>query len=435
MKSRLFLGFSAVLNLVLLGTVCHFALRRPESRPVLREVRIAPASEPGAATVSETNPESRVADPGVEEFSWAQLVSLDFKVYRDRLRAIGCPEATVRDIIIAEINEQFRPKRAAIVAAAQSRYWEIAAKGKKAFEEVEASLDKVDEEHQALIEEVLGKDAEDEPADRERQMRSRDHRYAWLPAEKRSSLIDLELEYQKRTQAIWEEVGKRPNTEPQAQDQEKIKALEDEFAAARKRLMSSEEFSEFRLRDSPAGNWARNLPGFEPTETEWRAVAQLKLEYEEKALPNAPEMDEAFARRYGLPIPDGSQADAPVDLRRQMEAELNAAMKSTLGAERFIEYQLAANPDYQQTKRIVDRYELPESLAKQAYELQRTAAAHAEAVGADENLTEEARLSVLAALRKETERALATTLGPKVFSTYQEYHGDWLKHLDQTPKK
>ena len=35
------------------------------------------------------------------------------------------------------------------------------------------------------------------------------------------------------------------------------------------------------------------------------------------------------------------------------------------------------------------------------------------------------------AIRQETEHVLTTTLGARVFSTYQEYHGDWIKQLDQ----
>ena len=434
MKSRLFLLLSIALNLVLLATICHFALRRTESKPVLREVRIAPATEPAAVVANEINSEPMLTDPGVEAFSWAQLVSPDFKVYRDRLRAIQCPDDTVRDIIIAEINEKFRPRRAEIVANAQGRYWEITVKGRKAFEEVEATLDKLDEEHQALIEEVLGKETEDEGSMRDGQTRYWERNYAWLPAEKQRSLIDLELEYQKRNQTIWNEVVKRSDNAPTDDDHQKIKTLEDELAFARQRLMSPEEYLEYRRRNSPAGSWARSLGGFEATETEWRAVAQLKLEYEDalqEAFPNAAEMDETFAHRYRAWIPNGSQGVAQEDVRRKMQAELNAAIKSALGTERFTEYQLASNSDYQQTKRIIDRYELPESLAKQAYELQRAATVHAEALGADANLTSEARLSALAAIRKETERALATTLGPKVFSTYQEYHGGWLKGLDQ----
>ena len=438
MKSRFIVVFSVALNLVLVGAICHFALRPAELKPVLREVRDIPASEPAPVTVVETNSEPEVTDPGVEKFSWAQLVSLDFKVYRDRLRSIECPEATVRDIIIAEINEVFRPKRTEILAAAQSRYWELSAKGKKALEEVETSLEKLDEEHQALIDEVLGRDVEDEESERKRQTQSWERHYSWLPADKRSSLIDLELEFRKRTQAVWEEVGNRPNPEPLPQDREKVRALGDELAEARKRLMSPEEFLEYRLRDSSAGHWGGNLPGFESTETEWRAVSRLKLDYEEalrKALPPSPEMDETFARRYGLPVPNASETARREEVLQQMAAELNKAMKSALGTERFAEYQLASSSDYQQTKLIIDRYELPESLARQAYELQRTASTHAEATSTDVSLTPEARLNALAAIRKETERALATTLGPKVFSTYQEYHGGWLQNLDQIPEE
>ena len=45
------------------------------------------------------------------------------------------------------------------------------------------------------------------------------------------------------------------------------------------------------------------------------------------------------------------------------------------------------------------------------------------------------RASALAAIRQETERVLTTTLGARVFSTYQEYHGDWIKQLDQKPEE
>ncbi|MFO1512339.1 MAG: hypothetical protein U1F83_05395 [Verrucomicrobiota bacterium] len=440
MKSRPLIWLSLGLNLILLAAVCHFALRRPASRPVPREVRMIPVSEPVTDTTTETNSESAMTDPGVEAFSWAQLTSTDFKVYRDRLRAIGCPEETVRDIIIAEINEKFRPRRAEIVTSVQGRYWEITAKGKNALKEWETALEKLDEERQALINDVLGKNPADEQTNNEQQTRWWTNRYAWLPAEKQGRLVELEQESQKRTQAIWEEIRKRPNTQPTAEDNQKFKALQDELTTARQQLLSPEEYLEYRLRGSSAGSWAGNLQGFETTETEWRAVARLKLDYEDALKQAFPETDEvagAFANRYGTPLPppDASEASAQEEVRRQMQAELEAAMKSTLGAERFAEYELASNSDYQRTKRIIERYQLSETLAKRAYELQHTAAAHARATRADANLSDEARASALAAIRQETERALATTLGAKVFNTYQEYHGDWLKQLDQVPEK
>jgi hypothetical protein len=438
MKSRLFLWLSLGLNLLLLAGVCLFALRRPESKPVLREVRTTPMNEPVSSPVTEANSEVVLTNAGVEGFTWAQLVSPDFKVYRDRLRAIGCPEATVRDIIVAEIIEKFRPRHSEIVAGVQGRYWEITAKGKKALEEWANSLEKLGDEQQTLIEEVLGKDTEGEELVRDRRTSSWERRYAWLPAEKQQRLVELEQEFGKRNQAIWEEIGKRSDSQPTEADNQKLKALQDEIAATRQGLLSPEEFSEYRLRDSSAGNWARSLSGFEATETEWRTVAQLKLDCEEalkKAFPETDEAGWALAGRYGLPAPPNSaEKPASAEVRRQMQAELEAAMKSALGPDRFGEYQLAASSDYQQTRRIIERYQLPESLAKQAYELQRTATSHAEAARGDASLSDEARASALTAIRLETARALATTLGAKVFNTYQEYHGDWLKRLDRTPR-
>ena len=437
MKSRLLFWISLGLNLVLLAAVCHFASRPSGSKAAPREVRITATNEPVAASLTETNAET-VDSPGVEAFSWAQLASADFKVYRDRLRAIGCPEETVRDILIAEINEKFRSRREEIVASFQARFWEITAKGKKALEKWETSLKKVDEERQALIEEVLGKHPEDEEVTRERQTRRWENHYSWLPAEKQERLVHLELEFGKRNQTIWEEIRKRPDGEATAEDNQKVKALAAELAAARQQSLSPEEYQEYRLRNSSAGNWARNLEGIEVAETEWRSVAQLKLEHQEaleKAFPQTPEMDEAFARRYGLPVPDSAEAVRQTEVRQQMQAELDAAMKSALGPERFAEYQLARNSDYQQTRRIIERYQLSESLAKQAYEMQRAAAAHAEATRADANLSAEARAGALMAIRRETERALASTLGAKVFTTYQEYHGNWLNQLDQLPEE
>jgi|GEM_PF-543301 len=437
MKSRLLWWVSLGLNLALLAMICHLALRQVVFRPVPREVRLTPSQHPGAAAATETNAVAAVPDPGVEAFTWAQLVSPDFKIYRDRLRAIGCPEATIRDILLAEINEKFRQARAKILAGVQQRYWEVTAKGNDALKAWETPLEKLSEERQALMKEVLGEDSEDQPSDLERQTRSWEKSYAWLPAEKQARLVELELQFQERNRAIWEEIRQRPNNEATAEDRQKLKALQAQQTASREQLLTPEELLEYRLRNTGAGGWARNLSGFEATETEWRAVARLKLEYQEAlqhAFPETPGMDEAFARRYGLPAsPDSAAAAAQAELRRQMQAELEAATKAALGPARSAEYELAQSSDYQQARRIIERYQLPETLAQQAYELQRTAVTLAQATRNDANLSAEARASALAAIRQETERTLAATLGSKVFNTYQEYHGNWLKQLNQRP--
>jgi len=45
-------------------------------------------------------------------FSWQEVESADYPTYIANLRYIGCPEQTIRDIIIADINALYARKRA-----------------------------------------------------------------------------------------------------------------------------------------------------------------------------------------------------------------------------------------------------------------------------------------------------------------------------------
>ena len=47
-------------------------------------------------------------------FHWGQLESSDYREYIANLRAIGCPEATVRDIIFADVRSYFFQRRLAV---------------------------------------------------------------------------------------------------------------------------------------------------------------------------------------------------------------------------------------------------------------------------------------------------------------------------------
>src|SRR4051794_2195565 len=44
------------------------------------------------------------------EFRWGQLESEDYPTYILRLRGIGCPEQTIRDIIIADLDKLMAPR-------------------------------------------------------------------------------------------------------------------------------------------------------------------------------------------------------------------------------------------------------------------------------------------------------------------------------------
>ncbi len=99
---------SLLLNVMLVVTLVVMWQVRPEpttlhlpaQRSVNAVAKIKPETTKTAATQEQARP-----------FHWRQLEAPDFPTYVKNLRAIGCPEATIRDIIQCELNEVYAAKR------------------------------------------------------------------------------------------------------------------------------------------------------------------------------------------------------------------------------------------------------------------------------------------------------------------------------------
>ncbi len=58
-------------------------------------------------------------------FSWSELESDDYNIYIKNLRDIQCPEQTIRDIIIADVNALYARRRALEVVTPEQQWWRI----------------------------------------------------------------------------------------------------------------------------------------------------------------------------------------------------------------------------------------------------------------------------------------------------------------------
>jgi hypothetical protein len=101
---KLALKFSLLGNVVLLITLSLLMARRINTTSP-RAVFTAPAS-----TMSYFPAVRSPAAP--VGFSWKQIESTDYRAYLANLRAIGCPEETVQDIIRADVHGLYAKKRA-----------------------------------------------------------------------------------------------------------------------------------------------------------------------------------------------------------------------------------------------------------------------------------------------------------------------------------
>lgn len=106
---KMILRVSILLNLLLLGGLCFVALSRSkkETASVPVPLEIKPMAQPVADPVP---PASSVPPP---PFRWSQLESgNDYGVFIANLRAAGCPESTIEDIVSGNVGRAFAWKRA-----------------------------------------------------------------------------------------------------------------------------------------------------------------------------------------------------------------------------------------------------------------------------------------------------------------------------------
>lgn len=425
MKPRLLLLVSLSLNVGLAATLLWtvWTWPPPVAAPTL-PARTRRVPEPPAAVPGEPAP--AVAAPAAAEVvRWTDLVSTNFFAYRDRLRAVGCPERTVRDVLEAEINEEFRQRRQPLVDEVQVRFWDLVAQGgKDAFDRLEDQLEALQRERRELIAAVLGAERPDPAAEEASRRESFAERYEWAPAELQPRLVDLDERLWQEERALQTEIAGREDKEWTQLDHARRKQLRAEHEAARRELLG-DLAGEFDLRNSPQSAWARGLGGFEPTEAEWRAVTTATATFQAtlKQLDSAPPTgaDEAAARQ---------QWDVA---RAQAKAAYDAQMQATLGPERLAEYQRAEDDAYKQTRRVTQRLGLSDEAAVQAWEIQRAAQAAARQLRANAGLDEAAREAALREIQAEVLRSLRGTLGDRGLAPYQEYAGDWLKPLAPEP--
>src|SRR2546430_9500546 len=119
MLSRKFNVFLLVVNVGLLaGTGYYWFTHRPVAE-------VTPTAEEPPATNEPVVIRTVEHDVVTNDFRWAQIESEDYRTYIARLRSIGCPEQTIRDLIIADLDKTLAPRMQSIVPRRKDlKFWQ-----------------------------------------------------------------------------------------------------------------------------------------------------------------------------------------------------------------------------------------------------------------------------------------------------------------------
>src|SRR5204862_2392779 len=93
-------------------------------------------------------------------FHGSQVESVDYLAYIANLRSIGCPEATIRDIIVSDVNKLYAPRYAALAGSApELTWWGRFDKRKPVPAGLAAQLRALNDEKKSLLQHLLGSSA------------------------------------------------------------------------------------------------------------------------------------------------------------------------------------------------------------------------------------------------------------------------------------
>ena len=266
-------------------------------------------------------------------FSWREVESADYPTYVANLRDIGCPEQTIRDIIIADINTLFARKLATELVTPQQQWW----RSEPDTNVMQIAAEKarlLDQERRAMLARLLGNNWEaadfvNLPRPSRQGVLLDGAVLGNLPMDTKLAVEEVSLRMQDRMDAYLQEQrvsGKSP-------DPVELARLRQETRNELQKVLPPAQLEEFLLRYSQnANNWRTELGHlryFNATPDEFRAMFRA-----------TDLLDEQIQL---LPASDDPNILAQ---RKSLEDQRENALKVALGPARYEEYELLKDPIY-----------------------------------------------------------------------------------------
>jgi hypothetical protein len=369
---------------------------------VTNVVRSAAATAP--VTVIRTN-----------AFNWVQLESEDYRTYIARLRSIGCPEQTIRDIVIADL-EKLMAARVQEIDGPKERpkYWRPERKELvRTVDTIEklGRKQEVDFEKREVIRDLLGVDLAAERSRNQGESDIYEERLDFLAPEQRSR-VRIVMERANRSEIALREKSWLEHDELTAEERGQLaeiqKTREQQIAA----LLTPEEFERYNLWFSPTAYRVRDsFFAMEPSEEDFLAIYHLRREFDQKWQDIIPaELSDGERQQY--------------ESARQ---EYEAGVRQYLGEERYQEYQKSRDDDFQQLQAAAAQFGLNLGVASEVFGYKKVLEEERARVRQMPGLSAEQRARVYSALSEEAERSIIDTMGLKAYRFYiRSGAGKWI---------
>jgi hypothetical protein len=333
-------------------------------------------------------------------FTWAEVESSHYPTYIKNLRDIGCPEQTIRDIIIADVNTLYAKRLATELVTSEQQWW----RAEPDTNVVRIAAQKtrmLDDERRALLTQLLGPNWESGdlvnlPRPSRPGVVLDGPVLGTLPIEIKQAVEDISVRSREKLQAYLSTLGQRDKATEAAE----LARLRQETRNELAKVLNPQQLEEYLLRYSQNANNLRNelgtLKHFNATPDEFRAMFRA-----------TDMIDQQLQELAGRTDPNA------VLQRQNLEQQRDNLIKQSLGADRYQEYAALHDPIYRDAYAQAQQAGTPES-ADVIYQINLATAQQQAAVRANTNLTAEQRAIELKRIELEQLKAQAQAMGQDV---------------------
>ena len=329
-------------------------------------------------------------------FNWSQVESADYRTYVANLRRIGCPQETICDIVIADVNKLFAGRAAQVRQRLRRAYWQADQPwpaNLRCWQEQQ--LADLDWQRRALLHDLLGIDVPPNPPPDTPTQRAFD--LDFIAADKRPQVLDIQARFRAAKQALYAQAEAYGGSPDWASLRAAYQQRESDLAA----LLSPTELAQYQLRFSEAADQLRrNLVGFDASEAEFQSILPLLKVQEDK---------------YAFTDPNDTALQAQ---RVQDKAAMQQQLKTLLGDDRFAAYQRGADHHFQQLFALAQQENLPPDTAAFLYDQHQQMQAEITTLETDPTTTAQARDQAVRRYQAEFDAALQSRLGSDGYAQF-----------------
>jgi hypothetical protein len=378
----------------------------------------APPAETGDKTetvrvVTNLPPETTFVTNG---FHWRVLASTNYDVFVANLRAVGCPERTIRDIVVGEVWAQYERARARGDYSAP--FWLNGPRRAVAERARESELLRLRHELAGLLRRLfacewspeMDRDAFDENLLMCRVL------LGDMPEEQFERAAGLLF----RAEETKEDVEWRCRGVYLAEDYAELRRRRDELERELRGILSPAQFEEFRARlglieSEMVGLFGGgSIKALKPAADELR---RLSLAWTDLWPP-------------GWKFFELEDADTPAQLKLRAQA-LDEITCAILGETRFAELKRLDNSDYRRIREFTEQNHLTLDTAHKLDEIRALLQEEVARLREDASLDTGVRTQRVENLSLNAAQEIQTLLGPKLFGDFLRQSGQWVTNVNR----